>query len=300
MSAPQTLRDLLARPEIIRSFGAHDVFSALIMERAGVPMLFLGGFGVSASLLGLPDVGLTTLTEMTDAVRRTTQRVKNPIVADGDTGHGGLQNVARTVSEFERAGAAGILIEDQVFPKRCGHLSGKQVVPVEVMLDRLQAALDARQDENFVVFARTDARAVEGIEAAIDRANRYADAGADVCFVEAPQSRDELQRIARDVECPLLANMLLGGVTPILSAEELEDLGYKIVVCPIASLLTTGFAIQKIAHALLSQGRLDQLSSEMLSFAEITAALDLEEFTGAEPAASRPGADSPPADDPSG
>src|SRR5262247_2126816 len=183
MTATRQLRQLLNSPGIIRSLGAHDVFSARLIEAAGLEAVFIGGFGTSASLLGLPDVGLITPTEMADAVRRMAQRVSIPVVADGDTGHGDLHNVVRTVREFERAGAAGILIEDQVTPKRCGHFEGKQVIPVDEMVLKLRAAQQARRDRDFVIIARTDARAVEGIDAAIARANRYGDAGADVCFI---------------------------------------------------------------------------------------------------------------------
>src|SRR5262247_695936 len=175
MTATRQLRQLLQRPGLIRSLGAHDVFTARLIEAAGLETVFVGGFGVSASVLGLPDVGLLTLTEMADAVARMAQRVAIPVVADGDTGHGDLHNVARTVREFERAGAAGILLEDQVTPKRCGHFEGKQLIPAGEMVLKLRAALDARRDPDFVIIARTDARAVEGIDAAIDRACRYAE-----------------------------------------------------------------------------------------------------------------------------
>src|SRR5438094_5679294 len=240
MTPTRRFRELLARPRIIRSLGAHDVFTARLIEAGGLETVFLGGFGTSASLLGLPDVGFITLTEMADAVRRMALRVSIPVVADGDTGHGDLHNVVRTVREFEGAGAAGILLEDQVTPKRCGHFAGKQLIATDEMVLKLRAALDARQDRDFIIIARTDARAVEGIDGAIARAQRYAATGADVCFIEAPESRAELERIPREVKHPLLVNMLTGGVTPILPVAELERLGYKIVVCPIESLLTMG------------------------------------------------------------
>src|SRR6516225_4450654 len=162
MTMTRRFRELLNQPGVIRSLGAHDVFTARLIEAAGLETVFLGGFGTSASLLGLPDVGLLTLTEMADAVRRMAQRVKIPVVADGDTGHGDLHNVVRTVREFEQAGAAGILLEDQVTPKRCGHFQGKQVIPAGEMVLKLRAALDARRDPDLVIVARTDARAVEG------------------------------------------------------------------------------------------------------------------------------------------
>ncbi|MBI1916196.1 MAG: isocitrate lyase/PEP mutase family protein [Planctomycetes bacterium] len=280
MSPTQQLRQLLREPGVIRSLGAHDVFTARLVEAAGLETVFLGGFGTSASLLGLPDVGLITLTEMTDAVRRMAQRVAIPVVADGDTGHGDLHNVSRTVREFERAGAAGILLEDQVTPKRCGHFEGKQLIPTAEMVLKLRAALDARRDPDFVLVARTDARAVEGLDGAIERANRYGAEGADVCFIEAPQARDELEQIPRQVRYPLLVNMLSGGVTPILPVDELGRLGYKIVVCPIESLLVAGAAIRRLIESLLHHGRTDLPASEMMTFAEVKQLLGLEEIMG--------------------
>jgi 2-methylisocitrate lyase-like PEP mutase family enzyme len=280
MSTTRQLRKLLAAPGVIRSLGAHDVFTARLVEAAGLETVFLGGFGTSASLLGLPDVGFITLSEMADAVRRMAQRVAIPVVADGDTGHGDLHNVVRTVREFERAGAAGILIEDQVTPKRCGHFEGKQVIAADEMVLKLKAAQKARRDPDFVLVARTDARAVEGIDGAIARANRYGEAGADVCFIEAPQGRRELERIPKEVRYPLLVNMLTGGVTPILTVEELGRMGYKIVVCPIETLLAAGAAVRRVIEALVTRGRVDEPDCEMMTFAEVKQVLGLDEVTG--------------------
>src|SRR5712692_1064697 len=196
-SGPKRIRQLLAQPGIIRSLGAHDVFTALIVEQAGFETVFIGGFGTSASLLGLPDLNFLTLNEMADAVRRMAARVAIPVIADGDTGHGDLHNVQRTVAAFERAGAAGILIEDQVAPKRCGHFEGKQVILADEMVRKLKAALRVREDPDFVLIARTDAREALGLRDAIDRVNRYGAAGADVVFIEAPLSEDELEEIPR-------------------------------------------------------------------------------------------------------
>ena len=277
MTTTRRFRELLKQPGVIRSLGAHDVFTARLIELAGLETVFIGGFGTSASLLGLADVGFITLTEMADAVRRMAQRVSIPVVADGDTGHGDLHNVVRTVREFERAGAAGILLEDQVSPKRCGHFEGKQVIPTDEMVLKLRAALDARRDPDFVIIARTDARAVEGIDGAIRRACRYGETGADVCFIEAPQSRQELERIPREVSFPLLVNMLTGGVTPILTAPELGRMGYKIVVCPIESLLVTGTAMRKLIDRLLTTGRVDLAPEEMMTFQEVKTVLGLDD-----------------------
>lgn len=270
---PEQLRQLLAGPGIIHSLAPHDAFTAKVMEQAGLPLLFLGGFGASASAFGLPDLGLLGLAEMTEAARRMTAAVSIPVIVDGDTGYGAIPNVIRTVREFERAGAAGMLLEDQVFPKRCGHFAGKQVIPVQEMSDKLRAALDARQDPNFVVIARTDARAIEGLDAALDRASQYAEIGADVIFVEAPQSRDELARIGRSISKPQLANMLVGGATPILSAVELQELGFKIVVSPVESLAVTALAVQQLTEAMLTLGRVDGLSDRMWTFSQLKALL---------------------------
>jgi 2-methylisocitrate lyase-like PEP mutase family enzyme len=280
MKATRRLRELLQTPGVIRSLGAHDVFTARMIEAAGLETVFIGGFGTAASQLGLPDVGLLTLTEMADAVRRMASRVAIPVVADGDTGHGDLHNVVRTVREFEAAGAAGILLEDQVMPKRCGHFQGKQVIPATEMVLKLRAALDARRDLDFVIVARTDARAVEGIAGAIERANQYGAAGADVCFIEAPESRAELEEIPRSVRYPLLVNMLTGGVTPILPVDELGRLGYKIVVCPIESLLVLGAALQRLIQALMTRGRVDLQPEEMLTFGQVKQLLGLDEVLG--------------------
>jgi 2-methylisocitrate lyase-like PEP mutase family enzyme len=280
MHSGRRFRELLQGPRIIRSLGAHDVFTARLIEAAGLETVFLGGFGTSASLLGLPDVGLITLSEMADAVQRMAARVQIPVVADGDTGHGDLHNVVRTVRQLERAGAAGVLLEDQVTPKRCGHFQGKQIIPAEEMVLKLRAALDSRASADFVIIARTDARACEGIEGAISRARRYAEAGADVCFIEAPQSLEELERIPREVGHPLLVNMLTGGVTPLLTVAELERLGYRIVVCPIETLLAAGRAVQRVIDALLGRGRADLPEGEMMTFAEVKQLLGLDDVLG--------------------
>jgi len=277
-NGPERLRELLAQPGIIRSLGAHDVFTALIVEQAGFETVFIGGFGTSASMLGLPDLNFLTLTEMADAVRRMAARVSVPVIADGDTGHGDLHNVQRTVRMFEAAGASGILLEDQLMPKRCGHFANKQVIPTEEMVLKIKAAVGARQDPNFVIFARTDARQMNGLDDAIDRVNRCCGAGADIAFIEAPQSATELEEIPRRVKYPLFVNMLTGGVTPILPVKELEQLGYKIVVCPIESLMVCARAMRELCEAWKTTGRVDQVASAAMSFGEIKNLLGVEQF----------------------
>src|SRR5579872_3514649 len=267
MTPTQKFRALLKRPGLITSLGAHDAFSAKLIKAAGLDNVFLGGFSTSASMLGLPDAGLLTQTEMADAIRRVVEAVNIPVIGDGDTGHGEVYNVARTVRAFERAGAAGILLEDQVSPKRCGHVAGKQVIPAEEMVLKLRAALEARQDADFVIVARTDARAIEGLDAACQRGNLYGATGADIIFIDAPQTVLELQTIPRQVTFPLMVVMLAGGVTPILTLDELHTLGYKMVVWPIETLLVAGGAIQKLIATLLKTGRADGV--EMMSFADI-------------------------------
>lgn len=277
-NGPQRLRELLQKPGIIRSLGAHDVFSALIVEQAGFETVFIGGFGTSASMLGLPDLNFLTMTEMADAIRRMAARVSIPVIADGDTGHGDWLNVQRTVTAFESAGAAGILLEDQVMPKRCGHFADKQVIPTEEMVLKFKAAVRAKRDPNFVIFARTDARQMNGLDDAIDRVNRYCAAGADIAFIEAPQSRAELEQIPKRVKYPLFVNMLTGGVTPILPVNELEELGYKIVVCPIESLMVCARAMRDLCEAWKTTGRVDQLATAAMNFDEVKKLLGVEEF----------------------
>ncbi|MCC2670407.1 MAG: prpB [Armatimonadetes bacterium] len=278
-TSARRLRELLLQPGLIPSLAPHDVFTALIMEQVGLPLLFAGGFGVAASTLGLPDLNFPTLTEMAEAVRRMTGRLTVPLIADGDTGHGDLIHVQRTVREFERAGAAGMLLEDQAAPKRCGHFEGKALVSPEEMVLRLRAALDARSDPDFVIIARTDARAVEGLDAAIARMQRYRETGADVAFIEAPESAEELARIPREIPGPHLANMLTGGKTPILPLPELEALGYKIAVAPIESLSVTARAVQLLARDWLEQGRVDHLVPDrMAPFSEVKELLGLERY----------------------
>lgn len=277
-SGPARIRELLNRSGIIRSLGAHDVFTALIVEQAGFETVFIGGFGTSASMLGLPDLNFLSLSEMADAVRRMAARVSIPVIADGDTGHGDLHNVQRTVELFEGAGAAGILLEDQVMPKRCGHFANKQVIPTAEMVLKIKAAARAKSDPDFLIFARTDARQMNGLDDAIDRVNRCCDAGADIAFIEAPQSLAELEEIPKRVKRPLFVNMLSGGVTPILPVKDLEQLGYKIVVCPIESLLVCARAMRDLCEAWQTTGRVDQMAQAAMSFDEVKQLLGVEKF----------------------
>src|ERR1700742_5047006 len=231
--ARQRLKDLLDKRELIIAPGVFDGISAQLTKRTGHVAAYMTGAGVAASGFGLPDIGLVTATEMSDRVRMIADALGDiPLIADADTGYGAPMNVVRTVRSYESAGVAAIQLEDQVFPKRCGHLPDKQVVDAAVFEQTLAAALDARSDDGLLVVARTDARAPLGLDAAIERANRYAQAGADVIFVEAPQDTGEIERIAREVDAPLLMNLVLGGMTPLESASRLQELGYAIAIHP--------------------------------------------------------------------
>jgi 2-methylisocitrate lyase-like PEP mutase family enzyme len=242
--ARERLRDLLAQRELIVAPGVFDGISATLARRTGHVAGYMTGAGVAASGFGLPDIGLVTSTEMTERARMIVSALGDvPLIADADTGYGGPLNVVRTVRGYDDAGVAAIQLEDQVFPKRCGHLPDKHVVDVAAFVQTLTAALDARSDNDMLVVARTDARAPLGLDAAIERANRYAQAGADIIFVEAPQGSDEIERIAREVEAPLLINLVLGGMTPLESSARLAELGYAIAIHPSNPLARATFAI---------------------------------------------------------
>ena len=238
----------------------------------------MGGFGTSASMLGLPDLNLLTMTEMADALRRMTARLTIPVIADADTGHGDLHNVRRTVECFEAAGAAGLLLEDQVMPKRCGHFADKQVIPAAEMVQKIRTAVAARSSDDFTIFARTDARQMNGLDDAVDRVNRCCEAGADIAFIEAPQSLAELEEIPKRVRHPLFANMLAGGVTPILSVRELEQLGYKLAVAPVETLSVTAQALRDLCSEWLTRGRVDETANAACSFAELKQLLGVNEW----------------------
>ncbi|MQA16574.1 MAG: carboxyvinyl-carboxyphosphonate phosphorylmutase [Pseudonocardiaceae bacterium] len=249
------LRELLAAPEPVVAPGAYDALSARLVEAAGFPVVYMTGFGTTASLLGRPDVGLLGGAEMIDNARRIAAAVDVPLISDADTGYGNPINVVRTVREHEQAGVAAIHLEDQIMPKKCGHMSGKAVVPVEEMAAKVRAAVTARTDPDFLIIARTDARAVEGLDAALSRARAYAEAGADALFVEAPTTEAEIETVATSLAgMPLVFNWAEGGRTPPVGLARLRELGFALVIFPIGTLLAATAGIRSLLDTLAADG----------------------------------------------
>jgi 2,3-dimethylmalate lyase len=261
------LRELLASGQTILAPGAFDPLAARLVEEAGFPAVYMTGFGASAALLGRPDVGLLTMTEMAGNAGRIADCVDIPVIADADTGYGNPLNVIRTVGAYEAAGVAGIHIEDQVSPKRCGHMEGKRVIPAAEMVQKIRAAVEARTTPDFVIIARTDARAVEGLEAAIGRARLYRDAGADVLFVEAVLSEAEAALVASVFRgVPLLFNWAEGGKTPPIGVGRLTELGYRIIIFPISTLLAATAAIRQVLQEIARSGTPAAALGDFLDF----------------------------------
>ena len=277
---PARLRELLDSGQTIVAPGAFDPLAARLVEEAGFPAVYMTGFGTSAALLGRPDVGLLTMTEMADNAGRIAACVDIPVLADADTGYGNPLNVIRTVGVYEAAGVAGIHIEDQVAPKKCGHMEGKQVIGAEEMAQKVRAAVDARTDPDFMIIARTDARAVEGLESALDRGRRYRDAGADALFIEALVSEAEIEAAVRAFpDVPLLFNWAEGGKTPPVSLDRLTELGYRIVIFPIATLLAATAAMRRVLGEIAAAGTPAAVLGELPTFAEFTGFIGLPEVS---------------------
>ncbi len=269
-------RDLLRTDGAVIVPGVVDALTARLCERAGAPCVYVTGAGVANAQLGVPDVGLTTMHEMVEATRRVAAAVGLPVISDADTGYGNALNVMRTVHEFESAGAVAIQLEDQVAPKRCGHFEGKEVIEPEEMIMKIRAALRARSDPTFAIIARTDAAAVLGIDEALRRARLYRDAGADVLFVEAPRTREELARIPREVPgVPHVVNIVEGGKTPRLPSAELAAMGFKIVLYPNLALRVAAHAVARALAHLMRSGSSAGLDDVMLSMDERQALVGL-------------------------
>lgn len=275
MSETETLRSRLAGTPIVVAPGVYDPFTALVAAQAGFGTLYISGAAIAYTRLGRPDIGLVSMTEVVQTLALIRDRVSSHLVVDADTGYGNALNVTRTVREFERAGANAIQIEDQDFPKRCGHLDGKVLIPAAEMCGKIKAAVDTRRSSDTLIVARTDAAAVEGFERAIDRAAQYRDAGADVLFVEAPKSRDDLARVTAALgnRLPLMANMVEGGKTPSLAAKELEALGFALVIFPGGIVRALGKMAGEYYGSLAAHGSTEPFRTRMLDFDGLNAVL---------------------------
>lgn len=269
---------MIEAPEIVVIPGVPDALCARIAEQEGFEAVFVGGYATTATLLGLPDVGLLSMTEMVEHAHRICGAVDIPVFADGDTGHGNVTNVARTMREFERAGVAAIFFEDQISPKRCGHMAGKQVIPIEEMVWKIRSAIDARVDPDLTIMARTDALAVEGIDRAIERVHRYVEAGATMAFVESPESVEQMRRITREIRAPQLANMLPGGRTPALTTAELQEIGFAAVAHPTSLTYAIASTAQRLLRELRGTGAAREAEAGMMRFEEFNRLVGLADI----------------------
>ena len=256
----------LERKALISAPGVYDMISAKLADRLGFDALYMTGYGVVASHLGFPDAGLATYTEMVSRVAQMATLTHTPLVADADTGYGGLLNVQHTVRGYEAAGAVALQLEDQEFPKKCGHTLGRRVVPVQTMAAKIRVAVESRSDPDFKVIARTDARTTLGLDEALRRAEAYLEAGADVLFIESPESVEEMQRIGRTFDVPLIANMVEGGRTPVLTAKALEEIGYRIAIFPVLGFLAAGAAMERAYRSLKAHGSSTELDVPLYPF----------------------------------
>jgi 2-methylisocitrate lyase-like PEP mutase family enzyme len=272
-----SLRERLQQPGLLSAPGVFDMVSLRLADSFGFDALYMTGFGTVASHLGLPDAGLATYSDMVGRVKAMAGMAKTPLIADGDTGYGGLLNVAHTVRGYEAAGAAAIQLEDQEFPKKCGHTPGRRVVPMADMVRKIQVASDARSSKDFLIIARTDARSALGLDEALRRAEAYAKAGADVLFVESPETEDEMRRIGSSLDLPLLANMVEGGRTPVLSQQQLEAIGYKLAIFPVTALLSAVQAMKAVYASMRETGSSAGAATPLMPFTELTALMGFEE-----------------------
>lgn len=279
MTPARKLRELLSRSQPLLAAGAYDALSARMAHSAGFEAIYASGSSIAASLLGQPDVGLTTLTEVVDQVRRMTSVVDVPVIADADTGYGNAINVMRMIREYERAGIAGMHIEDQVMPKKCGHFEGKDLIPAEEMVGKIRAAIDARKDPDFLIIARTDARTVSGLAEAITRAKRYAAAGADAIFVETPRSVEEYAEIRRALpDTILVADVTEGGKSPALTSEEYYRLGFQLVLLSASAIRAVMHTLQDFYAKAVAEGSTSGLLDRITPFEERNRILGLEDF----------------------
>ncbi len=277
MFKAEMIRRLLAEQGQLIMPGVYDALSAKIASRVGFEVIFITGYSVSATLLGEPDFGLLTQTEMLGAAQRICAVTDTPVIVDADTGYGNAVNVVRTVQELIRVGAAGMFLEDQVWPKRCGHMKGKQVIALDEQLKKLRAATEARGKGDLYLVARTDARQALGLSEAITRGIAFKEAGADAVFVEAPESKEEMQEIARQVPAPLVANMIERGVTPLMAPQELRDLGFQLVVWPLAPIYAVAQSLSNTYSTLRRDGTTAAILEELMPFDAFNAIVGLQE-----------------------
>lgn len=258
--------------------GVYDAITARIAQKAGFEAMFQTGYGTSAALLGMPDYGFIGSTETIENARRICKSVSVPVIVDADTGYGNPLSVWKVVNELEAVGAAGIFLEDQKWPKRCGHMSGKEVIAKEEYSEKLRAAVDARKSNDFIIVARTDARATEGLDAAIERGLLYKDIGADAIFVEAPRSVDEMRKIGKSIKAPLVANMIEGGATPLLSSSEIHKMGFNLILYPLSVLYANTFATIQILKELRKSGTTAKLKDRLVDFDQFNEIVELSKF----------------------
>ncbi len=274
MSKGSLLKELLSDKKLLVAPGAHDALTARVIEKAGFGAVYMTGYGQAASHLGCPDVGLLSLSEMVDRARNIADCVEIPVIADADTGFGNAVNVMRTVRLYEGAGVAAMQLEDQVAPKRCGHMLGREVVKKEEMVGKIKAAVDARSGDMLII-ARTDARTVLGIDEALDRGKAYEEAGADIIFIESPENEEEMKRINEVISIPTLANMVEGGRTPLLNNTELESLGFDLVIYPTASTYVTSKAMIDLMENLKATGTTAGMMDQMVTFSQFNELIGL-------------------------
>ena len=278
MRASTRFRRLLQQPGLIMAPGAYDCLTARLIQQAGFPAVYMTGAGTSVARLGYPDLALATLSEMQESAAAIAAAVEIPVIADADTGYGGILNVRRTVRQYERSGVAALHLEDQDFPKRCGHLDDKRVIPVDDMVQKIHAAVDARTDDDFTIIVRTDALAVTGWDDAMRRCEEYIRAGADVLFVEALRTPEEVERAGRSLDIPLLFNYVETGKSPLLSADELERFGFKIAIFPVSALLSATLAVRHTLDELRRLGSTAHLLESMTTLQDCFEVVGLSEM----------------------
>jgi methylisocitrate lyase len=258
--------------------GVYDAIGAKIAEKVGFDAMFQTGYGTSATLFGMPDYGFIGATETVDNARRISNAISVPLIVDSDTGYGNALSVWKLVKELESAGAAGIFLEDQKWPKRCGHMQGKEVIPQEEYTEKLGAAIDARENKDFIIVARTDSRAIEGLEGAIERGIQNKKTGADAVFIEAPRSLDEMKKIGKEIKSPLVANMIEGGATPMNSAQTLNKIGFNIILYPLSVLFANTFATMNILQELKNTGTTAKYKQKVVNFDQFNNLVELDKF----------------------